>query len=208
MKVLVAEDDPISSRMLEASLQKWGFEVQATRDGKEAWEVLRDTKGPLIAILDWMMPEMDGTEVCRRARQVPYSVSPYIILLTARAGRQDVAAGLEAGANDYVAKPFDHGELRARLLVGVRILELQAVLTERVRQLEDALSRVKRLQGLLPICSYCKRVRNDDNYWQQVETFITQHSEAAFSHGICPECYKKVVQPELERYPFPRKRRS
>ncbi len=208
MKVLVAEDDPISSRMLEASLQKWGFEVQATRDGKEAWEVLRDTKGPLIAILDWMMPEMDGTEVCRRARQVPYSVSPYIILLTARASRQDVAAGLEAGANDYVAKPFDHGELRARLLVGVRILELQAVLTERVRQLEDALSRVKRLQGLLPICSYCKRVRNDDNYWQQVETFITQHSEAAFSHGICPECYKKVVQPELERYPFPRKRRS
>ena len=187
--------------MLEASLLKWGYEVTATRDGKEAWEVLRDTKGPLIAILDWMMPAMDGTEICRRVRQIPHRVSPYIILLTARTTRQDIAVGLEAGANDYVAKPFDHGELRARLQAGVRMLELQIALTERVRQLENALARVKRLQGLLPICSYCKRVRNDHNYWQQVEAYITEHSEAAFSHGICPECYEKVVRPELERCP-------
>ncbi len=208
MKVLIAEDDPISSRVLEASLVKWGYEVMTARNGKEAWEVLRETKGPMLAILDWMMPEIDGTEVCRRARQIAYNVSPYIILLTARTSRQDIAAGLEAGANDYVAKPFDQGELRARLQVGVRMLELQASLAERVRELEDALARVKRLQGLLPICSYCKRVRNDHNYWQQVETYITEHTEAAFSHGICPECYEKVVRPELERYPNLKSKRS
>ncbi len=194
--------------MLEASLLKWGYEVTATRDGKEAWEVLRNIKGPLIAVLDWMMPAMDGTEICRRARQISYHVSPYIILLTARTNRQDIAAGLEAGANDYMAKPFDHGELRARLQAGVRMLELQTALAERVRQLENALARVKRLQGLLPICSYCKRVRNDHNYWQQVEAYITEHSEAAFSHGICPECYEKVVRPELERCPELENRRS
>ena len=107
-----------------------------------------------------------------------------------------------------MAKPFDHRELRARLQVGVRMLELQTSLAERVRQLEDALARVKRLQGLLPICSYCKRVRNDQNYWQQVEAYITERSEAAFSHGICPDCYENVVRPELEKCPDLKNKRS
>jgi response regulator RpfG family c-di-GMP phosphodiesterase len=120
-------------------------------------------------------------------------------LLTARASREDKIQGLQAGADDYITKPFDPQELRARVQVGIRVLELQGALAQRVRELEEALSRVKQLQGLLPICSYCKKIRNDRNYWQQVEGYITEHSEAQFSHGICPDCYAQYVRPELER---------
>ena len=122
----------------------------------------------------------------------------YIILLTALGGRQNIIQGLQAGADDYITKPFDREELRARLEVGRRIVELQRSLAERVQQLEDALARVKQLQGLVPICSYCKKIRNDQNFWQQVDTYVSEHSEAQFSHGICPECYEKIVKPELD----------
>ena len=116
----------------------------------------------------------------------------YLLLVTAREGRSDVVAGLDAGADDYVIKPFDPEELRARVAVGVRVLGLQQKLAERVAELQTALSNVKQLRGLLPICSYCKRIRGDDQYWTQVEGYIAQHSDAQFSHGICPTCYHKL----------------
>jgi response regulator RpfG family c-di-GMP phosphodiesterase len=116
----------------------------------------------------------------------------YLILVTAREARGDVIAGLDAGADDYVIKPFDADELRARVAVGVRVLSLQEGLAERVAELQAALTNVKQLSGLLPICSYCKRIRGDDQYWQQVEGYIAAHSDAQFSHGICPACYKTV----------------
>jgi response regulator RpfG family c-di-GMP phosphodiesterase len=124
---------------------------------------------------------------------------PYLIFVTAKARTQDIVTGLGAGADDYIVKPFEREELRARVQVGFRMLELQAALADRVRELEEALTRVKQLQGLLPICSYCKKVRDDRNYWQQVETYIEGHSDAQFTHGICPECREKYVVPELER---------
>jgi response regulator RpfG family c-di-GMP phosphodiesterase len=122
----------------------------------------------------------------------------YVIMLTARSRKEDVAAGLTAGADDYLVKPFDRNELQARIQVGERILRLQAELTARVQELELALTRVKLLSGLLPICCYCKKIRNDQNYWQQVETYVKDHSEAEFSHGICPDCYEKMVMPQLK----------
>ena len=106
---------------------------------------------------------------------------PYLIFVTAKARTQDIVTGLGAGADDYIVKPFEREELHARVQVGFRMLELQAALAERVRELEDALTRVKQLQGLLPICSYCKKVRDDQNYWQQVETYIEGHSDAQFT---------------------------
>jgi DNA-binding response OmpR family regulator len=199
MKILVAEDQTISRHILEASLRKWGYEVKGVEDGARAWEILQGEEAPQLAILDWLMPGMDGIEICRQIRLRPQTQPVYIILLSARSGQEDKIHGLEAGADDYITKPFDRDELRARVQVGIRVLELQSALAHRVRQLEEALSRVKQLQGLLPICSYCKKIRNDRNYWQQVEGYISERSEAQFSHGICPECYAQYVQPELDR---------
>jgi phosphoserine phosphatase RsbU/P len=201
MRILVAEDQLVSRHLLVASLSKWGYEVSAAGDGTQAWEFLRAKDAPQLAILDWLMPGMDGIEICTRIRSTQRSTPIYLILLTSRRGQQDKIHGLQSGADDYITKPFNREELRARVQVGIRVLELQGALAQRVRELEDALSRVKTLQGLLPICSYCKKIRDDRNYWQQVEGYISDHSDAQFSHGICPECYARYVQPELDRLP-------
>ncbi len=199
MKILVAEDQSVSRHIVAANLRKWGYEVVAVEDGTRALEAMQGAAPPQLAILDWLMPGMDGIEICRRIRSGPQTRANYLILLTARKGQEDKIHGLQSGADDYITKPFDRGELRARVQVGIRVLELQQALAQRVQELEEALSRVKTLQGLLPICSYCKKIRNDRNYWQQVEGYLGDHSEIQFSHGICPECYARYVQPELDQ---------
>ena len=197
LPVLVADDDNVSLRVLEATLRGWGHEVTAARDGLAAWEVLQRPDRPRLAVIDWMMPGLEGPEVCRRARALGRAVPTYMILLTARVDTGDIVAGLDSGADDYVTKPFDRQELRSRLRVGERVVALQQGLADRVKELEIALGQVKQLKGLLPICSYCKKVRDDRNYWQRVETYIAAHSEARFSHGICPDCWKDVIEPDL-----------
>ena len=198
-RVLVAEDDPVSRRLLEVSLSRWGYEVEVTADGAAALRVLTSAAQPLVAVLDWMMPELDGVEVCRQVRTVPNMAPPYLILLTAKGRPEDTLAGFEAGADDYIVKPFDRDELRARVRVGARMVALREALADRVQELEEALTRVRQLQGLLPMCSYCKKIRNDRNYWQQMEAYLGEHSGARVSHGICPDCYERVVKPELEQ---------
>ena len=196
---MIAEDDAVSRRVLEATLVKWGYEVVVTTDGQQALEALTHPEAPSLAVLDWMMPGLDGSEVCRRVRQTVGDRLLYLILLTAKGRKEDIVEGLTAGADDYVVKPFDRAELKARINVGERILRLQAELATRVKELELALSKVKLLQGLLPICCYCKRIRDDQNYWRQVEVYIAEHTAAQFSHGICPACYEKVMRPDLQR---------
>ena len=198
MRILIAEDDDISRRILQLTLAAWGHEIITTKDGTEAWALLSGADAPPLAILDWMMPGMDGLEVCRRVRQRPSTTPAYLILLTAKGSKSDIVAGLIAGANDYIIKPFHREELRARVQVGATVVALQQSLAERIAELETALAQVKQLQGILPICSYCKQVRNDQNYWQQVECYISEHTEAKFSHSICPNCYEAVVKPQLE----------
>lgn len=198
MKILIAEDDPVSRCFLEVTLAKWGYEVIAVCDGNQAWEAFQRER-PTIAILDWMMPGIDGAEVCRRARAVETTMPAYLIMLTAKSEKQDVVEGLCAGADDYITKPFNRHELHARIKVGIRIAELQKTVADRVVELELALSRVKQLQGLLPICSYCKKVRDDQNYWQQVDSYITKHTEVEFSHSICPDCYDRLVEPQMQK---------
>lgn len=199
MRILIAEDETVSRRMLEATLRRWSYEVTVVVDGLSAWDILQQDDAPPLAILDWNMPGLDGPEVCRRVRSQNGRQATYLILLTARGQREDIVAGLESGADDYILKPFDPEELHARLRVGLRMGELQRSLADRVRDLENALQQVKQLQGLLPICMYCKKIRDDQNYWQQVEHYIGDHSEARFSHGICPTCFESVVEPELQR---------
>lgn len=125
MHILIAEDDPVSRRVLQAHLSKWGYEVIATKNGAEAWSVLQGNDPPPLAILDWMMPSMDGTEVVRRVRERGGTPYVYVVLLTAKNQKDDIVAGLEAGADDYLVKPFDALELRARIRTGKRILDLQ-----------------------------------------------------------------------------------
>ena len=198
MRVLIAEDDPVSRRILETFLRGWGYDVITTVDGEAAWGILQETDAPSLAILDIMMPGIDGLELCRRLRRSQAGMTPYLILLTANQGVREVVKGIEAGADDYLTKPYDREELRVRVQVGARIVELQTNLSERVQQLEVALEHVKKLQGILPICSYCKKIRNDLNYWQHVESYVSEHSQAEFSHGICPTCYDTAVKPQLE----------
>jgi phosphoserine phosphatase RsbU/P len=197
LRILVAEDDLVSRMVMEQTLERWGHSVVSTGDGLSAWQVLEREDAPKLAILDWMMPGMDGPEICRRARGLVRSEPTYVILLTAKQMKQDIVIGLESGADDFVGKPFDRAELRARIRVGERVIALQQGLADRVRKLEAALAEVSVLNGLLPICSYCKKVRDDKNYWQEVETYIAARSDVNFSHGICPGCWIAVVEPSL-----------
>lgn len=197
IEVLVAEDEPVSRRLLERSLELWGFRPVVCPDGAEALRLLRAAEAPRIAILDWEMPSIDGIDICRAIRDIETPTQPYLILLTARSRPEDIVAGLNAGADDYITKPVDRDELRARLQVGMRIVGLQRRLADRVAELETALANVRQLQGLLPICAYCKRIRDDKNYWNQVETYLEEHADVQFSHGICPSCLDRVIKDEV-----------
>jgi phosphoserine phosphatase RsbU/P len=192
MRLLVADDDALVRRLLERSLERWGHDVRTVVDGSEAWQVLEGSDRPEIAILDWIMPGLTGIEVCRRVRELSAAAGTYLILLTSKDRTEDAVEALEAGADDHITKPFAPEELRARVRVGERIVTLQQSLAQRVRALEDALQQVKHLQGLLPICAWCKKVRDDRNYWQQVDVYITERTDARFTHGICPDCLTQV----------------
>lgn len=200
MRILVAEDEPITLRTLARALSDAGYDVSTVADGFAALKALRAADAPLLAVLDWMMPGLDGVEVIRNVRSVPTTQAPYLIILTAKEELEDVVEALESGANDFVIKTHDIRELVSRVRVGERVLGLQMELARRAEEAEKALVHIKRLQGLLPICAYCKKIRNDKNYWQEIEHYIHDHSEADFSHGICPECYKKILMPQLEKY--------
>lgn len=197
MRILIAEDDEVSRKVLERTLEAWDHEVQSVCDGVAAWQALLRDDAPKLAILDWMMPELDGVEVCRRLRATVSQEPTYVILLTAKQQKKDIVTGLDAGANDYVVKPFDRRELQSRVRVGERMLALQSELAGRVRELQAAMTQIHHLQGLLPICSYCKRIRDDKNYWQQVDSYMSERTGTQFTHGCCPECYEKIVA-ELE----------
>lgn len=196
--VLIADDDPVSRTLLERTLREAGYQIIAVSNGSEALVALEQPEGPSLAILDWMMPEIDGLHLCRtvrgRALQRPY----YLILLTSKRERQDIVTGLQAGADDYIVKPFERAELLARVHVGFRMAHLQTELSARARELEWALGQVKQLRGLLPICSYCKRIRDDQNFWRQVEEYVMAHTDVQFSHGVCPTCYESQIHPQLE----------
>ncbi|MGB7922667.1 MAG: diguanylate cyclase [Pyrinomonadaceae bacterium] len=149
MKILIAEDETVSRRVLKMTLESWGHEVIEACDGAAAWRLLQSANAPKLAILDRGMPLMDGIAVCRQARQHLSATPVYIILLTAKSSKHDIVVGFEAGADDYVTKPFDRDELHARVEVGIRIVELQRSLAQRVEELEQALGELKQAQEML-----------------------------------------------------------
>jgi sigma-B regulation protein RsbU (phosphoserine phosphatase) len=197
MIVLVADDLDVNRKLLRTLLAAEGYDVIEASNGVDAYEIIQGATGPLVGLIDWEMPQMEGIEVCRRGRAIKDAHPLYLILLTVRDSKQDIVAGLQCGANDYITKPFDKTELLARVGIGTQMVQLQQALTERVGELRDALVSVKQLGGLLPICSYCKKIRDDQNYWQQVEAYVGKHSEAKFSHSICPQCYEDIIKPQM-----------
>ncbi|MFH1763885.1 MAG: response regulator transcription factor [Gemmatimonadota bacterium] len=188
MKILIAEDDPTSTAMLGTILRQLGHEVVATDNGEEALHLMGGSEPPEMALLDWEMPGFEGPEVCEALRARGGGHRPYLIMLTARRGGQDLVEAFDAGADDFVTKPFAVSELRARIHAGAQVLKLQRQLADKIEELQSALSRVRSLEGILPICMHCKRIRDSGNYWQQVEVYMAAHSGARFTHGLCEEC--------------------
>jgi len=193
MQILIADDDPISRRLTHHALAACGVEVATADGGQAAWEAIQARTQSTVLILDRMMPGVDGVDLCKAARLLPSYPPLYILMVTSAAETADVTAGLDAGADDYVVKPFKPSDLKARAQVGMRMVALQESMARRLAELEQALASVKQLRGLLPMCAYCKKIRVDDKYWQQLEGYLTDHSDAEFSHGICPECFPSVI---------------
>lgn len=191
MKVLIADDESVSRRLLEAALVRLGHEVLAVADGNAAWDLLKQPDAPSLAILDWNMPGCDGPEICRRVRQQEGAAYVYMMLVTSRNRTEEIVAGFQAGADDFVTKPFVPEELRARVRAGERIVTLEARLASQIRELQLATEHVHELQGLLPICMYCKRIRSEAQTWEKIESYIEQRSEAKFSHALCEKCLEE-----------------
>jgi len=186
-RVLIAEDDAATRVRIAGLLRSRPYDVVAVPDGVSAMETLEADPTIRMALLDWEMPGLDGDEVARRIRRRD-DTDVYVILLTSRDAADDVVAGLDAGADDYVTKPFSATELAARVAVGARTAELKQRLRQRVHELEEAQREVRTLRGLLPICMHCKRIRNDNDSWERIESYLESRSEVAFSHGLCSEC--------------------
>jgi DNA-binding response OmpR family regulator len=185
VKILAVEDDPVARAVLHQALLRLGHEVVEARDGAEALRVLEKEPVRLI-VSDWMMPELDGLGLCRAVRNRVNVDYVYFILLTGQQADVDnQREAIEAGVDDFLTKPLDLQEIWMRLRVAERILRYA--------------TEVRQLEAFLPICGYCKKVRDDQNYWQQIESYINERTGTDFSHSVCPDCYQRVVVPELEK---------
>jgi len=185
VKILAVEDDAVARAVLRQALRRLGHEAIEAADGESAWELLQN-EPVRVVVSDWIMPRSDGLDLCRRIRARVGADYIYFILLTSRdASADNQTAAADAGVDDFLTKPLDLPELWTRLRVAERILRY----TTQVRQLEE----------MLPICSYCKKIRDDKNYWQQIEGYISDRTGSDFSHSVCPDCYQRVVVPEIEK---------
>lgn len=184
MKVLAIEDQPVAALQLAAALRALGHQPECVKDGHAAWEQL--SREPYrVVVSDWRIPGLDGLELCRRIRQRGGDYTYFILISAAGVSRETRQTALDAGVDDFLAKPIDPDELGMRLHVAERILGFTA--------------QVKQLESFLPICGYCKKVRDDSNYWQRVEDYLSKRDGTRFSHGICPDCYDDKMLPQLRK---------
>jgi len=195
--LLIAEDHNSARTALKSLLEWKGFAVTTVADGKRALKVLTSENSPFIALLDWEMPGMSGPDICRAVRSNPSGHYRYLIIITAREGEEDIAEAMAAGADDFVRKPFGVPEVVARIRNGQRTLRLERSLAARIAELEHAIQTAKQLKRLLPICAHCKIIRDDTDYWQEIEQYIHKHTGTDFSHGVCPACMEKVLKKQF-----------
>lgn len=184
MKILVADDDTMACALLEAALKNLGHEVVLAHNGWQALDAL--AREPIQTIIsDWQMPQMNGLELCSHLRKKGGPDYTYFILLTqATADSENHEKACAAGVDDFLVKPPNPQELKLRLHVASRIL--------------DHMHTMQHLESMIPICSYCKNIREDDGYWQRIENYISDRTGSQFSHSICPTCYDRYVKEELE----------
>ena len=175
MKTILVEDDTVFAKILAAVLRDFRHSVRTANNGNEAWEMYQVEPVPIV-LSDWVMPEMDGLELCRNIRRYNANQYCYFVLITANSGRERYLEAMDAGVDDFLRKPIDRQDLFNRLRVADRILTSTA--------------RIKKLESLLPICTYCKRIREGVAQWVPLEDYMHKHAEAEFSHGICPTCMK------------------
>lgn len=185
MKILAVEDDPVARAVLVRTLHKLGHEVITVSDGNAALELLANDPVRVV-VSDWVTPSIDGLELCRRVRGRPGSDYVYFILLTGKLpSEENQREAIEAGVDDFLSKPLVTQEIWMRLRVAERILRYA--------------TQVRQLEAFLPICGYCKKIRDDRNYWQQIESYINARTGTDFSHSVCPDCYARIILPELEQ---------
>ena len=184
IKILIAEDDMISRKLLTTILQQMGYAVEAFEDGAALWESYEKEQSSIV-ITDWLMPKMDGLALTRKIRAHHVEEYTYVILLTANVqNEENYYAAMTAGVDDFLEKPLDREKLWSRLRVAERILTYT--------------KRIWRLEAMMPICSYCKKIRDGKDYWTQVEQYMTEQTGATFSHSICPDCYEKIIKPQMK----------
>ncbi len=190
MRIMVVEDNATTQKLLEALLVRMGHTVSVANDGLAAWNLLEHQAAdtPRLAILDWEMPRMQGPDLCRRIRSADLKQQPYLILVTSRGGRDDLLAGLKAGADDYLTKPFDNAELQARVQAGIRIVEMQEDLLKKGKELEETKEKLAEARKLMPLCAGCKKLREDKSYWSEVEMYLVRQTGSRQGMGLCPAC--------------------
>jgi CheY-like chemotaxis protein len=188
--ILVVDDNEHNLTLIGKLVESAGYEAVLASSGSQALEFLA-AEHPDLILLDVMMPEMDGYALCDQLKRDEAFRELPVLFLTAKADADDVARGFAAGAVDYIAKPFHAAELRARVRTHLELKLQRDALARRTAELEQALSQVKTLRGLLPICAWCKKIRNDQGYWDQLESYLSVHTDATFSHAICPDCAER-----------------
>ncbi|MBM9616743.1 response regulator [Desulfobulbus rhabdoformis] len=195
--ILVVDDNPDNLRLLEKLLTEHHYKVRLATSGSRALATVRK-EAPDLILLDIMMPEMDGFEVCRQLKSIEQTAHIPIIFISAVSEIIDKVKAFSLGAVDYILKPFQEDEVLARVKTHLTLSILQRQLEKKNAALEEALAEIKILRGIIPICASCKKIRNDDGYWQQIESYIREHSDAQFSHSICEECAQKLYSDFLK----------
>lgn len=199
MKILVVDDSRTQQMALTAILRAEGpWEVVVVSSVSEALDVLRSGTEIDLILMDVVMPEMDGVQGCRLIKSCFDFADIPIIMVTIKRDEETLRQAFDAGAMDYINKPLSRVEVGARVRSALRLKYEMDRRKSREKKLRDALTNVKQLSGLLPICAHCKKIRNDEGYWQQIEQYILEHSEADFSHGVCPECKEKLYAEAFE----------
>ncbi len=184
MKILAIEDQPMAALQLAATLKALGHEAELVNDSGAAWARLVQGEHRIV-VSDWRMPKVDGLELCRMVRQRGGDYVYFILISTTKITKQTRDEALAAGVDDFLTKPVDPDELGMRLHVAQRIIGFAA--------------QVKQLESFLPICGYCKKVRDDGAYWREIEAYLSEHRGTQLSHGVCPDCYDRVLVPQLKQ---------